>query len=138
MGIDHLILGLLIFILEIIEFTHYKKLAIEEGNLLQPSSLTHQYLKKINNDDNVMSVIEDNSMIGLNKYADDGLLINARDISLDDISKQIYNHEKSQNIKVKQSDEPQEKHVLEKLIRKIKEEQKFNRIYENDEREDEQ
>ena len=137
MGIDHLILGLLIFILEIIEFTHYKKLAIEEGNLLQPSSLTHQYLKKINNDDNVMSVIEDNSMIGLNKYADDGLLINARDISLDDISKQIYNHEKSQNIMVKQSDEPQEKHVLEKLIRKIKEEQKFNRIYENDEREDE-
>lgn len=40
MGIDNLIMGVVIFILEIIEFTHYKKLAIEEGNLMHPS-MTH-------------------------------------------------------------------------------------------------
>ena len=34
MSIDNFIMGLGIFILEILEFAHYKKLAVEEGNIM--------------------------------------------------------------------------------------------------------
>eukprot|EP00347_Sterkiella_histriomuscorum_P022324 403330882 len=125
MGIDNLVLGLVIFILEIIEFTHYKKLAEQEGNLMKPSFGT-QYPKHLL-DDNVMSVADDVSMLALNKY----IQPSQRDINLDQIGKEIYNHEKGKKSKLLASNEPSEKDVLQKLVRKLKEEQKFNKIYDD-------
>jgi hypothetical protein len=39
MSIDNMVLGLVIFILEIIEFAYYKKLARETGDLVHDKSL---------------------------------------------------------------------------------------------------
>ncbi|CDW73754.1 UNKNOWN [Stylonychia lemnae] len=124
MSIDNMIMGLGIFILEIIEFAHYKKLAIQEGNLMQ--NQRGYLLRKMPQDDNVMSVIEDeNSMMSLNK---DNLL-RAQDATFDYEKKMIIS-ESGRKSHLKRQ-EATEKEVLEKLVRKLNEEQKFNRIYDD-------
>jgi hypothetical protein len=73
MSIDNLILALVIFVLEIIEFAHYKHLALEQGELVGDAK---RFLK-VGHDVQVRSGVpeddEDNSMTHLkagHKYKD--------------------------------------------------------------------
>lgn len=50
-----MILACVIFVLEVIEFTHYKKLAIEEGNLIYNGGAAGKKFLKVRNEHMVMS-----------------------------------------------------------------------------------
>lgn len=67
MSIDNMILALIIFILEIIEFAYFKKVAIEEGGIIYKGDGSKQFLKTNNKHANVMAGVpdDDSSMLYL-------------------------------------------------------------------------
>ena len=50
MSIDNMVLAFVIFVLEIVEFTHFKRLAIEDGDIIYGDGTNGKKFLKINRD----------------------------------------------------------------------------------------
>ena len=78
MSIDNMVLAFVIFVLEIIEFTHFKRLAIEEGDIIYGDGTAGKRFMKVNRDVNVYNANFEGDESYLNDRRDQGA------ISMDD------------------------------------------------------
>ena len=66
MSIDNMVLAFVIFVLEIVEFTHFKRLAIESGDIIYGNGTNGKKFMKINRDVSVY-----NANMGDESYLND-------------------------------------------------------------------
>ena len=78
MSIDNMVLAFVIFVLEIIEFTHFKRLAIEDGDIIYGDGTAGKRFMKVNRDVNVYNANFGGDESYLNDRRDQGA------ISMDD------------------------------------------------------
>jgi hypothetical protein len=92
MSIDNLILTFIIFVLEIVEFTHFKRLAIEGGDLIYGDGTAGKRFMKVNRDISVYNANnndgghggpDDQSMLYLNDLREQGALSREDKIALE-------------------------------------------------------
>ena len=148
MSIDNMVLAFVIFVLEIIEFTHFKRLAIEGGDIIYGDGTAGKKFMRVDRDINVYNANsgggEDHSMLYLNNMREQGALSRDDKVAIESLymtkqgfkkkaqmdSNDTYQDNKGRIIGRKshftEDKRTSEVRVLEQIVKRLQEERKFN------------